>query len=71
MYINYFYNLNHFHLFKFTMDDKVLKNKLDALKNSRKFYDAMRTKQNSKSSSKPKTDKSNGMLKDLHDVFNN
>lgn len=53
------------------MDDKVLKNKLDALKNSRKFYDAMRTKQNSKSSSKPKTDKSNGMLKDLHDVFNN
>lgn len=38
------------------MDDKVLKNKLEALKNSRKLHDYLKVKQNSKSASKPKTD---------------
>jgi len=60
--IIYFLGLNNIH-FKFPMDDKVLKNKLDALKNSRKFYDSMKSKLNSKSASKPKPVKSNGIIK--------
>ena len=39
------------------MDEKILKNKLEALKNSRKIFENLAKKLNSRSSSKPKVEK--------------
>jgi len=54
------------------MDDKVLKHKLDALKNSRKLFDNLAKKQSSKSASKPKAENiksSNLYLNQAHILF--
>jgi hypothetical protein len=44
------------------MDDKILKHKLDALKNSRKLYENLAKKQNSISASKAKSDENKSKI---------
>lgn len=52
------------------MDDKILKHKLESLKNSRKLYENLSKKQNSKSVPKPNIDenksKTNNFFKKIN-----